>query len=105
MRLCRAILFVKDLERMSAFYRDALQLTPVAKLSEGGFRVLASGDGAQLALHAIPAAVAQQLTLSTPPKARTETAIKLVFEVPDVAAAREALTRAGAELRQQYPWG
>lgn len=99
----RAILFARDLERMTTFYRDALGL-PILSGSPGeGWVELAAGDG-RLGLHAIPPAIAAGITIRTPPEAREDTPIKLVFEVGDLAAARDRLTAHGAVVMPR-PWG
>jgi catechol 2,3-dioxygenase-like lactoylglutathione lyase family enzyme len=92
MKLARAIVFVKDVDRMTAFYRDALGLAEVRR--EPGWVEL---DG--VALHAIPPG----LEVSFAP--REDTPIKLAFACDDVAAARARLTAAGATMREVRPWG
>lgn len=94
MTLHRAIVFAVDLDKMTAFYRDALGLAEVRR--EPGWVEL---DG--VALHAIPPAIAARV--STAP--REDTAIKLVFACDDLAAARAALERAGATMREPRAWG
>ena len=95
MALFRAILFVKDMTTMMAFYRDVLGFVEIETADTGpGWRVLDTG-GAQLALHALPAAVARGIVISDPAEARTQVPVKLVYAVDDVVAARERLRQAG----------
>jgi predicted enzyme related to lactoylglutathione lyase len=97
MNLSLAMLFVKDLERATAFYRDGVGLPPVPEASSPGF-VVFEGGGARFALHAIPAEIASRIEMTDPPQARSETPIKLVFETPDLEADCARLVAAGATL-------
>jgi hypothetical protein len=54
--------------------------------------------GALLALHAIPAHIAETIEIATPPEARAKTPIKLVFETADLVAARVRLVSHGAVM-------
>jgi catechol 2,3-dioxygenase-like lactoylglutathione lyase family enzyme len=98
MKLARAIVFVKDAARMTAFYRDGLGLA--VHLCEGDWVEL---DG--VALHAIPDAIAAGITIEDPPRAREDTPIKLVFAAHDLGAARAHLIAAGAQMGEIKPWG
>jgi predicted enzyme related to lactoylglutathione lyase len=98
MKLARAILFVEDLERMTAFYRDGLGLA--VRREEPGWVEL---DG--VALHAIPDALAAGITIDDPPSPRADTPIKLVFAAPELAAARAQLAAAGAQMGEVREWG
>jgi len=97
MNLCRAILFVKDLERMTAFYRDGMGLRETHHSRQDGWVDLAAG-GTNLALHAIPDELAARIVVADPPEARQQTPIKLVFQASDVAAARAHLISHGAVM-------
>src|SRR6266700_6456600 len=99
MELRQAIIFVKDMERMTAFYQDGLGLRVNPERCQDGWVELDSG-GAALALHMIPARIAERLEIATPPQAREKTPIKLVFEAVDVAAARAHLIAHGAVMFQ-----
>src|SRR5215470_12686517 len=98
MRLLRAILFVSDMDAMTAFYRDGLGLAVVS--SQPGWTELDAG-GAVLALHAIPAPIAARLV----PGPREDTPIKLCFAAPDLDGARAELARRGATMREPTGWG
>ena len=97
MRLGRAILFVKDLAAMEAFYGHALGLTVVER--ELGWVAFDAG-GTELALHAIPDEIARQITISSPPEPRGETPLKLAFVVPEVASTFERLVRQGVSMSE-----
>lgn len=103
-RLRHAILYVVDLPRMVAFYRDGLDLAVDEAASQQGWTVLDVG-GTALALHAIPAAIAATIAITSPPVVREETPIKLGFEVADLGAARARLERHGAVMNAPTPWG
>ena len=98
-RLGRAILFAKDLARMVAFYRSALQLPVVS--DDPGFVVLGE-SGMELALHEIPARFARDIEIADPPVPRSKTPVKLVFAVADLDDARDRFAAAGGIIGE--PW-
>lgn len=102
MQLRSAILFAKDMQRMTAFYRDVLEL--VLERSTDEWAEFQAG-GATLALHAIPPTIAAGIEIADPPRARANTPIKLVFEVPDLETARAHLTAHGVVLSEPFNWG
>jgi catechol 2,3-dioxygenase-like lactoylglutathione lyase family enzyme len=104
MKLGLAMIFAQDMARMTAFYRDALELAFLAGESTEGWAVFDAG-GARLALHAIPAAVAQDILVTDPPQRRADGAIKLIFHAADPAAARVRLIAHGAVMFDPQPWG
>jgi catechol 2,3-dioxygenase-like lactoylglutathione lyase family enzyme len=104
MRLRCAMIYVKDMPRMTTFYRDGLGLIPRTEHSSDGWAEFDAGS-VIVALHAIPPHIAAEITIATPPVAREETPIKLIFEVPDLAAARDHLVRHGAQMQPPSPWG
>jgi predicted enzyme related to lactoylglutathione lyase len=101
MRLRCAMIFAKDMKVMMAFYRDAVGLIPLPAESSDGWVEFDAG-GAAFALHAIPAHIANDIEITTPPTAREETPIKLVFEVLDIEVARRQLIDHGAMMFE--PW-
>ena len=101
MKLETAMIFVKDMERMTRFYRDGLGLTLLAEESAEGWVVLDAG-GARLALHAIPAGIAAGIAISDPPEARDDTALKLVFATDELTAACERLEAHGAVMSRPF---
>jgi catechol 2,3-dioxygenase-like lactoylglutathione lyase family enzyme len=104
MRLRRAMIFTKNMERMTTFYRDALGLTPLTPESSDGWLEFDAG-GVALALHAIPAHIAKDIEVTNPPAAREGTPIKLVFEVADIEVARVHLIKNGAVMSKPSVWG
>jgi catechol 2,3-dioxygenase-like lactoylglutathione lyase family enzyme len=102
--LGRAILFVKRLEPMVSFYGDTLGLTLLKDGSSQSWAEFAA-EGARLALHAIPAELAETIVVADPPRPREETPIKLVFWVDDVAAERTRLLSRGVVMLELRAWG
>lgn len=102
MQIARAVLFVKDLPRMTAFYRDTLGFTVTS--GSAGWIEFDAGP-VSLALHAIPAALAAGIVIDTPPRVREAAPVKLSFAVADVAAERARLSAAGVVMREARSWG
>ena len=103
MRLTRAMIFVKDLPRMEAFYAGTLGLKPVEATRLNNWVEFAAGP-AGFSLHAIPGHIARQIQIATPPQPREQTALKLSFEVDDIVAERERLKSLGVTILER-PWG
>jgi catechol 2,3-dioxygenase-like lactoylglutathione lyase family enzyme len=95
------MLFVKDLDRMTAFYRDALGLHPD---EDTRLENWVEFRGAQFSLHAVPAAAAASIQLEAPPRPREQTPAKLTFEVVDVDATLATIEGMGLPLLRR-PWG
>jgi catechol 2,3-dioxygenase-like lactoylglutathione lyase family enzyme len=101
MRLHGAMLFVKDLGRMTAFYRDVLGLPPREETRRDTW--VEFGDGV-FSLHAIPPAIAAGIPIESPPRAREQSPTKLTFEVHDVDATLAKIAAMGLPLLPR-PWG
>lgn len=97
MQLGMALIFAKDMDRMTAFYRDAIGLEFLSGESSDGWAVF-NGGGARLALHAIPLEIAKGIDISVPPKARGDTPIKLFFRSANLQEARAHLLANGAVM-------
>lgn len=98
----RAGLFIyaKDLPRLARFYESLLGMSRAHATAE--LVVLRSPD-IQLTLHAIPAAIAASIAISSPPELRDHAALKFFFTVqsiPDTAAKAAAL--GGFVLPEQW---
>jgi catechol 2,3-dioxygenase-like lactoylglutathione lyase family enzyme len=98
-----AMLFVKDLDRMTAFYRDILQLHPIEETRVDDW-VEFKGDGARFSLHAIPPAIAASIQIASPPRPREQGGVKLTFMVRDVHLTFGRIIASGLPLLQR-PWG
>lgn len=98
MRLGQVILFVKDLPRMQAFYRDVLGLKP---LDEDPEFSRYDADGTTLALHPLPPEVAGD----DPFGRRSDSWIKYTFQAHDVDAEVARLLAAGVTMDEPRRWG
>lgn len=103
MILQQVILFAKDLPRLAEFYGMALGLTPIPETQTATWVEFVSG-AVRFALHAIPPHIAADISIASPPAAREDTPLKLIFTVPDLAAAGERLQTLGATLLPRL-WG
>jgi len=104
LRLQRAIIFARDMNRLTEFYRDAAGLPVISGSVSDGWVVLGAGE-ASVALHAIPDAIASGIEIADPPRKREEAAVKLVFEVDELEAAGARLLAHGGSLSEQRSWG
>lgn len=98
-----AVLFVKSLERMSAFYEWCFGLAP-AELAGEGFCTLVSDDW-ELTLVALAPERAALIRLTEPVTRREESPLKLAFSVESIEEARTIVSAAGGMLDQlETPW-
>ena len=102
MTFAGAMLFVKDLPRMVAFYSDVLGLRPIEETRLPDW--VEFHGAAQFSLHAIPAAIAAGIVIETPPRVREQGGTKLTFVVADVDATLAAIESMGLPLLRR-PWG
>lgn len=97
------MLFVKDLDRMTAFYRDVLELRPVEETRLENW-VEFRGDGGRFSLHAIPTSIASSIHIDSPPRPREQGSTKLTFAVKDVDDTLEKIEQMGLPLLRRS-WG
>lgn len=90
-----AVVYAKDLVRVSAFYATVAGLAVAER--DDDFVVLES-PGCQLVVVAIPPHIAADIRLASPPVRREDAAVKLAFVVPSIDAARPAVAGLGGEL-------
>jgi predicted enzyme related to lactoylglutathione lyase len=90
-----AVLYAKDVDRVAAFYTGLTGM--VATHTEDDHVRLAAAHF-ELVILAMPEPLASTVDISTPPQRRTDTPVKLVFAVPDLAATRVAAPGLGGEL-------
>ncbi len=102
MQLRSAILYVKDLARMKSFYGEMLRATPTNHHWTDTWAIFETG-GARFSLHAIPAEIAKNIEIGSPPAPREEDPVKLIFEVTDVESERARLKSLGVQLLRR-PW-
>lgn len=90
-----ALIYAKDLERLSHFYQTLLSMQLLVADTE--HHVIESAD-IQLIIHAIPPHIASTFSIATPPVPREEQAIKLFFTVPSLSAAQTVAASLGGAL-------
>jgi catechol 2,3-dioxygenase-like lactoylglutathione lyase family enzyme len=103
MRLDGAMLFVKDLDRMTAFYRDVLGLEPIEETRLENW-VEFRGEGVRFSLHAIPSNIATEIRIDSPPRPREQSSAKLTFAVDSVDTTLQKIEQMGLPLLRR-PWG
>lgn len=90
------VIYAKNKRRVSAFYQAVAGFSVVE--SETSHDLL-SGPCGELVVHAIPKAIAADITITRPPALREDGAIKPVLPVADLDAARLAARKAGGGIR------
>jgi hypothetical protein len=90
-----AVVYAKDILRVSAFYAGAAGFNVAHAEAD---HIVLESPVLQLVIVAIPAHIAATIALADPPLRRTETPIKLVFTVTSVDAARASARPLGGEL-------
>ena len=88
---------------MEAFYGDTLGLKRIDETRTDSWVEFDAGS-ARLALHAIPAHIADQIEISSPPRVREKNPVKLVFVVDDAQSERARLEALGVVMVIR-PWG
>lgn len=96
------MLYVKDLERMKQFYGNILGVSPTNREWTDVWAAFDT-DGFRFALHAIPAAIAKDMEIASPPAPREEHPVKLIFEVKYVESERARLESLGIRMVRR-PW-
>jgi catechol 2,3-dioxygenase-like lactoylglutathione lyase family enzyme len=96
------MIYVKDFPRMKEFYRQMLG-AQLVNTEWTDTWALFDADGTRFALHAIPAEYARTIEISSPPKARETSPVKLIFAVDNVPAERNRLEAMGITMLQR-PW-
>ena len=71
MRLGLVLIYVKDLDRMAAFYGEILGLQAIESTRTESWVEFEAG-GIRFGLHAIPAAIAEGIEIASPPRARED---------------------------------
>ena len=99
-RLTHGFVFVRDLERMVRFYRDAFDMTP-ERSADPGYVMMRPVSGAAVALHELPADVAAAPTVE---RWREDSAYKLCFETEDVERLRAAIVAHGGQAKEPWSW-
>lgn len=90
-----AVLYVKDLARLSRFYEGVAGLTVTA--SQPDFVVL-EARSFQFVIVKMPQHIADSIEITDPPARREDTPIKIIFPVASIAQARAGAQSLGGEL-------
>lgn len=93
--LAAAVLYAKDISKVGNFYAKVAGLPITHK--EQDHIVLESG-AFQLVVVAVPRKLAATIHITEPAQRRESTAIKLVFPVASIAAAREVAQANGGQV-------
>jgi len=80
-----AVVYATDVARLQAFYQGVAGLAVEATAAD---HVVLGAPALQLVIVRAPAHVTASIRIETPPRVRSETPIKLMLPVPDLAAAR-----------------
>lgn len=89
------VIFAKDVARVARFYERVFALAVTH--AEGADIVLES-DAVQLVIHSIPPRIARDITISSPPTLREDTALKLFLPVARIADARALAAELGGQI-------
>jgi catechol 2,3-dioxygenase-like lactoylglutathione lyase family enzyme len=103
MHLNLAMIYVKDIDRMAAFYGNTLGLKRIETTRMEDWVEFEAG-AIRFALHAVPPEIADQIDISSPPRPREENPIKLSLEVADIALECQRLKSLGVPIVKR-PWG
>ena len=88
-------IYAKDPDRLSGFYQSVLGMTIAHRTDQ--MVVLRSPD-LQLIVQAMPAQVASQVTITSPPQLRDSAAIKFFCTLPSLSAAQESARSLGGQI-------
>lgn len=93
------LLFVKDFEKMTAFYRDVVGLPELPTQYPGEYQSFDTGS-AKLSLHRLPDPYAAETVIEDPPISRDQVPAKFIFRVSDVQARRAGFQAKGVTTRE-----
>lgn len=97
-----AVVYAKDVPRISAFYAKVVGL---AVTHSGHDYVVLESEVFQLVVLAVPARIAASIEIANPPVRREDTAVKLAFLVPSISTSRTlAATHGGALNPTEREW-
>jgi catechol 2,3-dioxygenase-like lactoylglutathione lyase family enzyme len=97
------MIYAKDIEAMAAFYGGVLGLTPIDEARTESWVEFEAGP-LRFALHAIPAHIAEQIEIASPPVPREDEPVKLSFEVDDLEVELSRLRSLDVTVLHR-PWG
>ena len=91
----QVVLYARNLARMQEFYQTLFRLEVEHAAPD---HVVLASSVSRLIIVQTPQAIASNIQISDPPTRRTETPIKLVFEVENIGAARAAAPDLGGHF-------
>ena len=91
-------IYAKYLRPLADFYRQVIGMTVVTDSED---MVVLEQHGLQLVVHAIPADIAAQVDIQTPPVKRDNTAIKFFVAVPSIDQARQQAAALGGAVFEE----
>jgi predicted enzyme related to lactoylglutathione lyase len=95
-----AVLFVKDLQRVAAFYSGALDMTCTRS---DAYHFALDSHGFTLIVHQIPQHIAAGISIEQPPERRVWGAVRLDFPVRDLARSRQLAASLGGGIDDDMP--
>lgn len=95
------LVYAKQTERLAEFYAAVTGLQ--IRHREVGLVALAGG-GVELLVHGIPEAIAQHIEIGVPPQRREDCALKFLFTVPSLDAARQQVEALGGRYFESEGW-
>ena len=95
-------IFAKEPARLASFYAAVLGLTPPD--GDATFLQVEAGGRVLLAIHALPAAIADEISIDDPPRVREDVALKPCFWVEALEVARANVLAQGAQAQEPWIW-
>ena len=94
--LAGLVIFAKDIHRVAAFYEGVAGLD-IAQADTD--HVVLRSATLELVVHGIPARIAREIVIETPPELREDSALKPFFPVASLATARQRAAALGGGLQ------
>jgi predicted enzyme related to lactoylglutathione lyase len=96
------VIYAVDMSRVSDFYAAVLHAENIHR--EGDHVILETPES-HLVVLAVPAPIAQDIVITSPPGRRTETPIKVAFPVDSIATSRAVAGRLGGQVDSpEHEW-
>jgi predicted enzyme related to lactoylglutathione lyase len=90
-----AVIYAKDYQTLAGFYERVAGLVPRESDEE---YVLLEAPSFQLVVLQVPAAIAERITLESPPRKRENSPIKLFLNVTSIDQARQSARDLGGDM-------
>lgn len=89
------LIYAKDFQSLASFYEQVLGMQ---RLHEDEHVIVLESAALQLVIHALPAEIAAQVRIGTPPQRRADVALKFFITVPAIAEAQSAAQALGGQV-------